>query len=262
MFFYVALGAFAGVVVFGLLFIILGLKGGPWKLPGIGMLACFAALIASAVFLNLGGEETGGPGTADQLSGAVESEGVETPGASDGAAESDPSASESGGTSSWSDLGDIDVDASIFNVTITVPADYVEEGTTQDSLNKAAKEEGYKSATLNSDGSVTYVMTKSQHKKMMDGIAQGIDESLADMANSEEYPTITKIEANDDYTQFKVYLNTNEVGVSESIATLGFYLFSGTYHVFNGTGPGGVIIQFINESTGEVIQTANSNDMQ
>lgn len=76
MLFYISLGAFAGVVVFGLLFIIMGLKGGPWKLPGIGMMVCFLALIVSVVLprLGIGGED---PGTANEPSGAVESQDVD-----------------------------------------------------------------------------------------------------------------------------------------------------------------------------------------
>lgn len=79
MMFYISLAAFAGVVVFGLLFIIMGLQGGPWKLPGIGMAVCFVLLVVSAVLprLGVGGEK---PGTADQPSQAVESEAVESEG--------------------------------------------------------------------------------------------------------------------------------------------------------------------------------------
>lgn len=248
MFFYVALGAFAGVVVCGLLLIILGLKGGPWKLPGIGMAVCFVVLIASAVLLNLGGGDTDDPGTADHPSGAVES--------------GEPGDSASDEVSGWDGLGGVDVDPGLFSVTLTIPSDYIDAGTTQESLDATAKEEGYKSATLNSDGSVTYIMTKAQHREMMSGISQGINDSLAEIANSEEYPTIKKIEANSDYTQYKVYLSSDKVGVSESMATFGLYIFSGTYHIFNGTEPGNVNIQFINEATGEVIESANSRDMQ
>lgn len=158
-------------------------------------------------------------------------------------------------------VGDIDVEQGLFNVTLTIPSDFLDEGMTQDQLDQVAKENGYKSATLNDDGSATYVMTKAQHQEMMSGIKESIDTSLSEMANSEEYPTIVKVEANGDYTQYKVFLNVEEVGLSESIAVMGFYIFSGMYHVFNGTEPGNVNVQYISESTGEIIQEANSSDM-
>ena len=158
-------------------------------------------------------------------------------------------------------IGDIDVESGLFNVTITVPADFLDEGVTQEDLDAQAKDSGYKSITLNDDGSATYIMTKAQHKEMMDGIKQSIDESLSEMIGSEDYPSIVSIEANDDYTEYKIVVNTEEVGLAEGFLVMGFYIFSGMYHVFNGTEPGNINIKYINETTGAVIEEANSNDM-
>ena len=54
-------------------------------------------------------------------------------------------------------LGDVEVDKNIFDVTITVPADYVGD-VTQEELDAKAKESDIHSITLNEDGSATYVM--------------------------------------------------------------------------------------------------------
>lgn len=170
-------------------------------------------------------------------------------------ADSEPSEDEIG-------IGAIgDVDSGLFNVTITVPADFLGEGVTQEQLDAQAKDSGFKSITLNDDGSATYVMTKAQHKKMMDEIKQSIDESFSEMVGSEEYPSIVSIEANNDYTKYKIVLNTEEVGLAEGFLAMGLYISSGMYHVFNGTEPGNIHIQYINETTGEIIQEANSDDM-
>lgn len=247
----IGLVPFAGVVVFGILFAIMVLKGGSLKIPVIGMGACFALTVAigALIFLGIGpfGDETADESA--EPSGAVESQDERETG-------------EPGKDGDLDAFGEIDVNSGLFNVTLTIPSDYVEEGVTQEQLDNTVEEEGFKSATLNEDGSVTYVVTKAQHKEMMDGIRQGIDESLAEMANSTEYPSIVRVEANIDYTQYKVYLNSDEVGLSESMAALSFYVFSGTYHVFNGTEPGNVNIQYISEATGQVIQEANSNDIE
>ena len=53
-----------------------------------------------------------------------------------------------------SSLGDVDVDKNLFDVTITVPKDFICE-ITQEELDAKATEKGFKCATLNSDGSVT-----------------------------------------------------------------------------------------------------------
>lgn len=158
-------------------------------------------------------------------------------------------------------IGDVSVDQGLFNVEIIVPSDFLDEGTTQEELDQIAKENGYKSITLNEDGSATYIMTKAQHKEMMSGIAQGIEESLAEMVGSDEYPSIVEIKTNDDYSQYIVVLNTDEVGFAESFTVLGFYMFTGMYHVFNGTEVDNINVQFVNEATGEVIQESNSRDL-
>ena len=80
-------------------------------------------------------------------------------------------------------LGDVEVDKNIFDVTITVPADYVGD-VTQEELDAQAKESDIHSITLNEDGSATYVMSKSQHKQMMKDLADNCNASLSDMVGS------------------------------------------------------------------------------
>ena len=154
----------------------------------------------------------------------------------------------------------IDVDKGLLEVEFTVPAEFFDEGT-QESLDEAVNEEGFKSATLNDDGSVSYVMTRATHEKMMDDIREEIDSSLAEMVGSEEYPTITKIEPNSTYTEFKVYLSTEEVGLAESFSVLALYVFGGMYNAFNGEPVDDIAVSFLNESTGTVIQESHSKDL-
>lgn len=155
----------------------------------------------------------------------------------------------------------IEVDEGLLNVEITVPADFLEEGTTQEDLDEAAKEDGIKSITLNDDGSATYIMSKSKHDEMMAGIRESIDESMAEMIDPETYPTFVEVTSNDDYTHFTVKLSSNEVGLSESISVLGFYMLGGLYNAFNGTPVDDVTVSFVNAATGDIIQEAHSSEM-
>lgn len=155
----------------------------------------------------------------------------------------------------------IEVDEGLLNVEITVPPDFLEEGTTQEDLDKAAKEDGIKSITLNDDGSATYIMSKSKHNEMMAGIRESIDESMAEMIDPETYPTFVEVTSNDDYTHFTVKLSSNEVGLSESISVLGFYMLGGLYNAFNGTPVDDVTVSFVNTDTGDIIQEAHSSEM-
>ncbi len=157
-------------------------------------------------------------------------------------------------------VGDVDVDKGLFNVTLTVPKEFAGE-TTQEKLDETVKEKGYKSATLNSDGSVTYVMTKAQHKEMLTGIRESIDQSLAEMVGSSDYPNITNVEHNDNYTSFTITTKNAEPDTSESFSVMTLYMYGGMYGIFSGEKVDNVHVDFKNADSGEIIRSANSKDM-
>ena len=179
---------------------------------------------------------------------------------STGTAESPEADSSDDGMSQLEAIGDVDVDKGIFDVTLTIPKDFVGD-TTQEKLDESVKEKGYKSATLNSDGSVTYVMTKAQHKEMMDGITESINNSLAEMAGSEDYPNITSVTANSDFTSFTITTKNAEPDMMESMSVLALYMYGGMYAIFNGETADNIHVDFVNADSGEVISSANSEDM-
>lgn len=155
----------------------------------------------------------------------------------------------------------IEVDENLLTVEITLPAEYA-EGTTQEDLDKDVKIGTYKSATLNDDGSVTYIMTKKQHKELLSTIVDDINKNLNDMIGSEDYPNITDISANDTFTQFKVTTSSAELSLSETFSTIAFYMYGGLYNSFNGTPVDNIHVDFINAASGEVIESADSSDLQ
>lgn len=155
----------------------------------------------------------------------------------------------------------IEVDKNLFSVELTVPAEFM-EGTTQEELDKIVEEEdGYKSITLNADGSATYVMTKSQHKEMMEEITSDINTTLDEMIGSEDYPNVTKVEANSDFTSFTVTTTSTELDLNESFSVMVFYMYGGMYNIFNGTEVDNIHVDFVNDDTGEIISSSDSKDM-
>lgn len=158
-------------------------------------------------------------------------------------------------------IGDVDVDKGLFDVTLTIPKDFIGDDMTQEKLDESVKEKGYKSATLNGDGSVTYVMTKAQHKEMVDGIKESINETLAEMVGSEDYPNITDVTANDDFTSFTITTKNTEPDLSESFAVMGLYMCGGMYAIFNGVKVDNIHVDYVNADSGEIISSANSKDM-
>lgn len=147
----------------------------------------------------------------------------------------------------------------LFNVALTIPAEYV-EGTTQKELNKQAKEGAFKSATLNKDGSVTYVMSKSQHKEMLNTLKDSIADELNKIPNSTNYPNVTKVEANDDYTKFTVTTASTELSFEEQFLSIQLYIYGGMYNAFNNLSPV-ISVDYVNADSGATIYSGKSSDI-
>ena len=154
----------------------------------------------------------------------------------------------------------IEVDENLLTVEVTIPSDFIGE-TTQEDIDQNVKEKGFISGVLNADGSVTYKMTKKQHKELVAQIKESIDTQLSDMIGSEDYPNIVNIKANDDYTSFTITTKSTELGLMESMSTLMFYMCGGMYAAFSGDKVDNIHVDFINEDSGEVIQSADSKNM-
>lgn len=183
------------------------------------------------------------------------------PEASDSASSADSSAEDEINDPEWDELeslGKIETENGLLFVTITIPADMVKENTTQESIDSEAGET-YTSGKLNDDGSVTYKMTKKQHKAMLSNVTQGIEDGLNSLIEDSEH-SFTKIEHNDDFTSFDVSLSTEEVGMTESFMVMVFYLYGGMYGLLSGHENENVAVNFYS-SSGELINTANSSDV-
>lgn len=222
------------------------------------------ALLTAALTACSGNTGTAGSSAAnaEQQEAAVSNATVETQNASQASAEEGQKASQA---STTEDEGGIDVDKGLMNVEITIPAESAEyygfSFESQEEADAYAKEQGFKSATLGDDGSVTIVMSKSQHKKTMEELNKTIDEALQAMIGSEDYPNITAVEHNDNYTEIKVTTESEELSLNESFSTLVFYIYGGMYNAFNGTPVDNIHIDFINEASGDVIDSFDSENM-
>lgn len=156
-------------------------------------------------------------------------------------------------------IGDVEVDNGILFVRVTLPKDLVGEDVTQEELDEKSGDY-YTSAKLNEDGSVTYRMTKSQHRKMLEGIKQGIDEGINEFVNGDDY-SISGITYNDDVTEFDIMLDGTEVGLAESFAALPLFMYSGMYQIFSGKKADSIVINYYDPS-GNVIDTYDSSEME
>lgn len=163
-------------------------------------------------------------------------------------------------TSNIDSIGDIEVEKELFEVTMTLPADFVGD-TTQEALDALAEEKGYQSIVLNDDGSATYTMTKKQHEELLKETADSINQSLSEMIGSESYPNITDIQANDDFTSFTVTTKSTKLDLGESFSVMAFYMYGGFYAICDGKEVGNIHVDFVNADTGEIISSSNSSEI-
>ena len=216
-------------------------------------------LIFTLSLSGCGGGDTASQNAPEEADSPVAEASGETNPPIDETPEGESSEEEADNLSDLEALGDVEVEKQLFDVTLTIPADYV-EATTQEELDEAAKEHGYQ-AKLNEDGSATYTMTKKQHKEMMEELTASMQEELDDMIESETYPSITNVEANSDFTEFTVTTKNEKLDMTETFSVITFYMYGGMYSIFNGTEIDNIHVDFVNADSGEVISSHDSKYM-
>ena len=152
-------------------------------------------------------------------------------------------------------IGEVEVENGILTVTLTLPADFVGE-TTHEELDKLAGS-SYMYAKLNDDGSVTYKMTKAQHKEMLSNLKTSIDESIEEIINDKESYSIKEVNYNDDCTVFDVTLDGTELGFMDSFSMIIFYMYGGIYNIFTGNKTDSITVNFYDHN-GNFLESGNS----
>ena len=160
------------------------------------------------------------------------------------------------GTGTVADPADLEL------VSFTVPSEYLDEKRTQADYDAEAVEYGFASATLNADRSVSYVMTKGQHREMLARLAEEIDKALSNMTASGEYPNFVSITHNEGFTEFKVVSRASQLNENELSASWAITHFSELYAAFAGGSEGNCHIDYVNEKDGEVFGVGDSSEME
>lgn len=145
-------------------------------------------------------------------------------------------------------------------VKITLPAELMGE-MTQEDLDKAVADGEFLSAVVNEDGTVTCEMSKSKHDELMKTVTAEIDKALEDMIGSAEYPNVTNVEHEDDYSSFTVTTKSTELDMAESLSVIAFYMYGGMYGACNGDTDVVVKVSFVNVDTGDTIESFSSDQM-
>lgn len=154
----------------------------------------------------------------------------------------------------------IETDEKLLSVEITLPASLF-EGQDMASFDTAAyvEEQGFLSAKVNEDGSLTVTMTKSKHNELLDEMATSLDTSFAEFANSEDTPYIKEITHNDDFTAVTMKVDKAAYENAFDLTPLAIGISVAMYQAFTET-EYHVEISIVDVATGDTINTITYPD--
>lgn len=168
----------------------------------------------------------------------------------------DKEASKTSSDKKESETEDFAVDKGLLNVEITMPASFV-EGDDVDATIKEAEAEGIK-VTKNEDGSLTYKMSKSEHKKMMKDIKTNAEKSIDEIKTDGTFPSVKDITYNNSFSKYTLTVDKAAYENSmDSWSIIGIGITGMMYNLFNGEDMDKmkINIDVKDEATGEVFDT-------
>lgn len=151
----------------------------------------------------------------------------------------------------------VNVDKGLFNVEVTIPSSFF-EGEDPEQVAANAEADNVEEATVNDDGSITYKMSKAQHKEMMEELATSIEEAKNEITESGDFPSIQAIEASSNYDSFTVNVDHEAYENSfDGFATITLGVIGSFYQLYNGADSDNyeVTIDIKDAESGEVVNT-------
>ena len=145
-------------------------------------------------------------------------------------------------------------------VTLVIPTVY-ENVTTQEEADQIRDRNGYESATLEEDGSLTIVMSRSQYDELLSSFRESVDRGIAEIISEDYGSSIEKIEYNDDYSVFTVTVSTDEIGIIERQTADELVMYGTLYHIYTAGEADHIQVDYVNRDSGEIIESADSGSL-
>lgn len=128
----------------------------------------------------------------------------------------------------------IEVDKGLLNVEITLPKMFFEDEELAD-IEEQMEDSHEANVTKNDDGSLTIKMSKKEHKQLMSDMQEEFVDTIKQMIEAEDYPTIKDISYNRNMTELSIVVNKEEFENSFDGFALFSLGFTGLfYQIFNG----------------------------
>lgn len=147
------------------------------------------------------------------------------------------------------------------NVEVTIPATFLNEQDKDVTLDNDAKEKGIKKIKVNKDGSMTVKMSKKAHEEVLSEMKKSLDEEIkATLEDKQNFPSFSEITYNKDLTEFSIKVDSEIYGGYDAIYSMVLLLNGGIYQSLNSVPDDKltVIVNIIDQDTGDVIDTINS----
>lgn len=221
-------------------------------------IAAAAALTGCAVSPSAEEGSTAAVSEAGAQAGGEEGTQAASEGKSVGQAGSDPAAVSAQESSTQPEAAHAQEEET---VTVVIPTVY-EEVKTQEEADRIREKNGYKSVVLEENGSLTIVMTKSQHDELIRDFRTSVDKGISEIIGAGGGSSIEKIEYNEDYSIFTVTVTEEEIGVIERQAADELIMYGALYHVYTGNDADRIRVDYVNAKSGEIIETADSGSLE
>jgi hypothetical protein len=168
-----------------------------------------------------------------------------------------PDDDDSGDLSELEAIGDVEVERGLLSVEITIPASLAGEADI-DGLVAEVAAEGITiaDARRNPDGSITYKMSRGDHRRLLGSLRDSFKESFEEVPD--DFPSIRSITFNDDLTRFRMTVDRPAFENSFDGFVVFLPLFAaGIYAAFDGRNPEGMRIEidYVDAATGQVYDT-------
>lgn len=133
---------------------------------------------------------------------------------------------------------------------------------------KAAKEfckvlldrDGVLEAKPSADGSVIARMTGEAHKQLLDDLKASIDKTFDDFFNDDDETDCSDYTYNDDMTVFTVNMDADDYESPYTTEAMLFGISAEGYQALNGVEKPKVVINYLDEKTGNVLGTLTYPD--
>ncbi len=123
--------------------------------------------------------------------------------------------------------------ATITTRTVTFPAAYFSDKAAEE-VQATLKEKGCTEVTANEDGSYTVTMPIAKYNELVDSMHESVAEQFDGMPNSEDWPTITAIDYDDQFSTVKLTTSSSQIGLQEAFAPLAAGVVSCMYQQIAG----------------------------